>query len=56
MYSDYFLPFNKECFLHEFGGNKLIEMNLMMQEYNLKNKIKIYNHNNENFNYREQKQ
>lgn len=52
MYSDYFMPLNKESILHEYGANKAIEIDLLMQEQKIKNKSNIYGINQENFNYR----
>ena len=32
MYSDYFSAFNNESFIHEYGANKEIEIDLIMQQ------------------------
>lgn len=48
MYSDYFMPLTNQSFLHEYGENKEIEINLIMQETNIKSKI--YNISRDNLN------
>lgn len=34
MYSNYFKSLNNLCVLHEYGSNKEIEINILMQENN----------------------
>lgn len=36
MYSYYFKPLNNQSFLREYGENKEIEINLIIQEQNMK--------------------
>ncbi len=52
MYSDYFMPLNKESILHEYGENKTIEIALIIQEQKIKNKCNIYSIISENLNYK----
>lgn len=41
MYSDYFKPLNNQSFLREYGENKEIEINLIIQEQNIKKQSNI---------------
>ena len=52
MYSDYFMPLNNQSFLREYGENKDIEINLIMQELNMKKQSNIYNISKESYSYR----